>query len=73
MTEIIDIEDDGTLAPEVFPEIKRGMVKHKREWKVMLDNVLLDTVYYAADLNSNQVRSRLIKVDGYPSEIEVID
>ncbi len=73
MAEIIDIEEDGSIEPEVFPEIKKGMVKHKREWKVMLDNELLDTVYYAADLNSNQVRGRLIKVDGYPTEIEVID
>lgn len=32
----------------------------------------MDTVHYAADMNSEEVRRSLISHDGYPSDIQVI-
>ena len=68
MIEYDDEDDLETL--EHIPEIKKSG-KHLRPYKVFIDNALIDTVYYADDMDEKQVRRKLIAVDGYPREITV--
>ena len=65
-----DDSDDIDETSEQLPEIKPSG-KHLKAWKVFLDYSLIDTVYYADDMDEKQVRRQLIAVDGYPREITV--
>jgi|688.fasta_scaffold904296_2 hypothetical protein len=66
----IDDIDDIDETSEQIPELKESG-KHLKAWKVFLDYALIDTVYYADDMDEKQVRRALIAVDGYPREITV--
>ena len=68
--DVVDVDDEDDIEEEVIPELPKIELPYK-SYNVYLDNVLIDTVIYPSNLNSKQVRCRLIVQDGYDIDITV--
>ncbi len=68
--DVVDVDDDDDIEEEVIPELPKIELTYK-SYNVYLDNVLIDTVIYPSNLNSKQVRCRLIVQDDYDIDITV--
>ena len=68
--DVVDVDDEDDIEEEVIPELPKIELTYK-SYNVYLDNVLIDTVIYPSNLNTKQVRCRLIVQDGYDIDITV--
>lgn len=66
----LSISDIAELVIQLGDTI-RSTPRKVKEWKVLLDNQVIDNVFFDNTLDGKTVRKMLIRNDNYPSEIQV--